>query len=218
MTNPWTHETTEFLTELPTLSSDEFKAMKKRYTSVLADPVKELVTDLLPHLHADVSAGVIGAAKTNGSIAPINNDLRFNPDATPYKDHVMLRFWEGPAKRVAPMLMVHVAPTRVGFASGIVPVDVGIWREAVDERGEELAAAIDELATATGADVVGEELKRTPKPYDDDHPQAALLRHKMLQVRWILDAVPHEVDLVEFCATELGRTKRLHAELVRLFV
>ena len=217
MTNPWTTETTRLLTELPTLSADEFKAMKKRYTTVLADPVKELVSELLPRLKSEISAAIVGAAKTNGSIAPINNDLRFNPDATPYKDHVMLRFWEGPAKRVAPMLMVHIAPTRIGFASGIVPVDVAVWRAAVDERGEELASAIDELATATGADIVGEALKRTPGPYDDDHPRAALLRHKMLQVRWILDAVPHEVDLIDHCTIELARSRRLHGELVRLF-
>ncbi len=217
MTNPWTAATTALLTELPTMSSEEFKAQKKRYTTVLADPVKELVTELLPRLQSEVSAGIVGAAKTNGSIAPINNDLRFNPDASPYKDHVMLRFWEGQAKRVAPMLMVHIAPTRIGFASGIVPADVGLWRTVVDERGEELAAAIDELAAVTGADIVGEALKRTPSPYDDDHPRAALLRHKMLQVRWILDGVPHEVDLIDHCTTELARSRRLHDELVRLF-
>ncbi len=217
MTNHWTHETTDLLAELPTLSSDEFKAMKKRYTTVLADPVKEVVTELLPRLQTEISSGIVGAAKTNGSIAPINNDLRFNPDATPYKDHVMLRFWEGPVKKVAPMLMVHVAPTRIGFASGIVPVDVGVWRTAVDEQGEELATAIDELATETGADVVGEALKRTPSPFGDDHPRAALLRHKMLQVRWIRDLVPHEVDVVDHCADELARARRLHRELVRLF-
>ncbi len=217
MNNPWTSHTTALLTELPTMSSDEFKAIKRRYTAELADPVKEFVTDLLPHLHEEVSSGLIGTPKTNGSIAPINNDLRFNPDASPYKDHIMLRFWEGPTKKTAPMLIVHLSPTRIGFASGIVPADVDTWRTVVDHDGVELAAAIDELADGTGADVVGEALKRTPKPFTEDHPRARLLRHKMLQVRWILDAVPHEVDLVEFCTTELARTRRLHAELVARF-
>ena len=35
--------------------------------------------------------------------APINNDLRFSPDKSPYKDHLLLRFWEGADKTGKPL-------------------------------------------------------------------------------------------------------------------
>lgn len=203
------------LKALPTYDKERFAAEKKTYQAELAEPLKTLVDELGPELASAISPGIEWAAKTNGSIAPINNDLRFNPDASPYKDHLLLRFWEGPVKRTAPTLWVRIDPGHVGFASGVAPTDVKDWRAVVDsDAGAGLAAAIDALATETGADVVGEGLKKVPAPYPADHPRADLLRFKWLQVRWSSKVKAGAPDLVGLCAAELSKAGDLHRRLV----
>lgn len=220
MTFPgYTTEALEFLAALPERDPDWFKANKADYQRLIVEPTKELVVDLGEQLAAH-SPGIEAQPKTNGSIAPINNDLRFNPDAPPYKDHLMLRFWEGPTKKTAPMLMVHISPSRVGFASGIMPPDVAAWREVIDgDAGAEIAAAVAGLAKATKADVVGPALKKVPAPYDADHPRADLLRHKALQVRWI-EPAPASIakpSFVGWVTRRLERALPLHQALVGAF-
>lgn len=203
---------------LPGYDKDRFAAEKDDYQRLLADPVKAFVDDLGPRLASGISPGIQWAAKTNGSISPINNDLRFNPDADPYKDHVLIRFWEGPNKRTAPTLWVRIGAKDVGFASGVAPSDVDVWRRVIDsEAGAGIAAAVGALAEGTGADVVGEGLKRVPAGYPDDHPRADLLRFKWLQVRWTAKVEATSADFVDGCAEELGRAGDLHRRLAGSF-
>lgn len=196
-----------------------FDTHRKDYDRELASPAKAFVSDLGAVLQETISPQIQAIPKTNGSIAPINNDLRFTPDASPYKDHLMFRFWEGEAKKTAPTLMVHTSPKRVGFATGMMFADLDRWRAVIDDEasGAEGAAAIEKLASDTGADVVGEGYKRVPKPYPPDHERADLLRHKGLQVRWIVPA-PNEIhssDFIDWCASELARAGEVHRWLVR---
>lgn len=176
---------TEFLATLGTKKSDWFKAHKKDYERLVVAPSKAFVTALGAEISSSISSDIDFAPRTNGSMAPINNDLRFAPGKSPYKDHLLFRFWEGPNKKTAATLFVRVAPSGIGFATGAAFDDVGRWRDAVaSDRGAELASAIDTLVRSTKADVVGEVLKRVPAPHAADHPRANLLRHKMIQVRW----------------------------------
>lgn len=203
---------------LPGYDKERFAAEKADYQRLLAEPVKAFVDALAPRLATTISPGIEWAAKTNGSIAPINNDLRFNPDAAPYKDHLLVRFWEGAEKRTAPTLWVRIGAKDVGFASGVAPPDVDRWRTVVDsEEGAGIAAAIDGLVATTGAEVVGAGLKRVPAPYDADHPRADLLRHKWLQVRWVADLDMTGDDAVDACAAELTKAGDLHRRLVGAF-
>lgn len=203
------------LKALPTYDKERFAAEKKLYQSELAEPLKAFVDDLGPVLASAISPGIEWAAKTNGSISPINNDLRFNPDASPYKDHLLLRFWEGPTKKTAPTLWVRIGPDQVGFASGVAPADVKDWRALIDsDDGAGLASAIEALAGETGADVVGEGLKKVPTPYQADHPRGDLLRFKWLQVRWTSKVKASSADLVGACADQLSKAGDLHRRLV----
>lgn len=207
----------DFLTTLGNKDKAWFDKNRQIYDAEVVPHAKAFVVELAELLADRLSGGIEGQPKTNGSIAPINNDLRFNPDAAPYKDHLMFRFWEGPDKKAAAQLWVRMHPTEgVGFASGINIGDVAAWRRAIDEQGEPLAAALAVLVKATNADVVGEALKRVPKPYDEDHPRAGLLRHKGFQVRWI-KKTPKTITTVKFadwCAKELQRTSDVHRWLV----
>ena len=108
----------DFLKKLGGEQADWFKARKKDYQRLIVAPSKAFVTDLGAELQSRVSAGIVAEPKTNGSIAPINNDLRFSPDKSPYKDHLLLKFWEGANKKTAPTLYVRIAPSGIGFATG----------------------------------------------------------------------------------------------------
>jgi uncharacterized protein (DUF2461 family) len=204
------------LGQLPGLSKGEFGAVKARYQAEIADPTKAFVDALGSVLQGTISPAIEFAAKTNGSIGPINNDLRFNPDAPRYKDHLLLRFWEGTPKKVVPNLYVRLTPTEVGFATGQAFPDVPAWRDAVAARGAELSDALASLVSEAGATVVGQELKRVPAPFPADHPQGDLLRHKWLQVRWSTPhpASIHDAGFADVCAEELRRAAPIHRWLV----
>ncbi|NJO55452.1 MAG: DUF2461 domain-containing protein [Rhodospirillales bacterium] len=73
------------------------------------------------------------------------------------------------------------------------PGGVARYRAAVDLDGGALQAAIDQ-GRASGADLIDFDdtmLKRVPKPYDQDHPHADLLRRKQIG----LGAALTEVDM-----------------------
>jgi uncharacterized protein (TIGR02453 family) len=212
----YTEESLPFLGVLPTRDRDWFKANKKAYEAAIVGPTRELVAALGERLR-EHAPDIEAQPKTNGSIAPINNDLRFSPDKRPYKDHVLLRFWEGAPKKTAPTLRVRISAEGIGFASGIMPADLNVWRAAVaSDAGAILADAVAGMRKALNADVAGEELKRVPAPYAADHPRADLLRHKMLQVRWLVPT-PENIakpGFADWCADRLEAAVPVHRWLV----
>ncbi len=105
-----------------------FDENRKTYAAEVVAPTKLFVTALGERLAGSFAPNIVALPKTNGSIGPINNDLRFSPDKTPYKDHLLLRFWEGDDKKTSPTLMVRISKNTIGFASGSAIVDVERWR------------------------------------------------------------------------------------------
>ena len=207
----------DMLAALPTRDKRWMAANKKDYTALIADPAKAFVSAMIHPLRDRISPGLVGQPKTNGSISPINNDLRFSPGADPYKDHLLVKFWDGPHKKVAPTLWVLVGRDDVGFASGMSWDKSALdrWRAAIDGRaGEELAAAI---AVLPDADVAGEGWKRVPAPYPADHPRAQLLRHAGLQVRWPEPSPVSITDasFVDWCVERLSKVAPIHHWLVK---
>lgn len=207
----------DFLAGLGDKDKAWFDENRTIYDTDVVGPAKAFVVELGELLADRISGGIEYQPKTNGSIAPINNDLRFKPDASPYKDHLMFKFWEGPDKSLAPMLWVRMSPLDgVGFASGIAINKPDRWREAIDEHGSAFAAELAALIATTKAEVAGQDLKRVPKPYAEDHPRGDLLRHKGFQVRWV-EKTPKSITTAKFadwCAGQLERTKPIHDWLV----
>ena len=210
----------DLLAELPGHAAGWTKANADRYATDLMDPLRELVDELGERLRSDVSAGIVSEPTVRGSISPINTDQRFaGPDAPPYKDHVLLRFWEGPKKQTAPTLFVRLGTDGIGLASG-VPLTGPLrdrWRSAVAaDTGAEVAAILDGLA-ADGCEVAGDLLAKVPKPHDPDHPRAELLRRTGgLQVRRLHDlpAVEGVGPFADATAKLLGDFTDLHRWLV----
>ncbi len=198
-----------FLTTLGSRDKAWFDGCRGQYQSSVVAPAKAFV-DAMGEALADGSFPLIQAVpKVNGSMAPINNDLRFKPDAAA----LMFKFWEGPDKKTAPTLWIRMHPVDgIGFASGMAFPDLDRWRTSIDHHGEPLAAAVAALQTDFGADLVADGLKRVPKPYAADHPRELLLRAKGFQVRWIepTPATIGSAAFVDFCATELERLAPVH--------
>ena len=149
------------------LEADNTKAYwsdhKAVYDRAVKAPLDALLADLAPEF---------GPAKV---FRPYR-DVRFSKDKTPYKTHAAAVV-EGDGS-----LYVQLG------ADGLY-VGGGYWhtagdqvqrlRTAVDDElsGSGLVGVLDGLA---GWEIIGERLKRLPKPYTPDHPRADLLHHKGL--------------------------------------
>jgi uncharacterized protein (DUF2461 family) len=62
-------------------------------------------------------------------------------------------------------------------------------RDAIDRNPAELRAIVKKLAKSVGP-LEGEQLKRAPAGFDDDHPAIDLLRYKQM---WCGRSIPDEV-------------------------
>lgn len=205
----------EFLTELGRQDKAWFDERRKTYDQVVVGPTKAFVTAIGDRLAGSFAPDIVALPKANGSIAPINNDLRFSPDKQPYKDHLLLRFWEGPDKKIAPTLFLRVSEDTLGFAAGAALPDLGRWRSLIDDdkTGASLANSLAALAKGRDLDIAGQEYKRVPKPFAEDHPRADLLRHKQgFQARWS-EPVPKSITtkkLVDHCMKRLEACAEVH--------
>ncbi len=196
---------------------DWFTQHKQLYTADILEPTRALVADLAPELHDAVSPALQVVPKVNGSISPITNDARFHA-VPPYKDYVLLRFWEGRDKASSSMLFMRISASGIGFGAGwrFAGSDVQRYRDAV--AGPAGAELVNELATVrrtTGAAIIGDELKRVPAGYDPDHERADLLRRKQLGVTW-QEPVPRSVTSARFvpwCSRRLVQAAGVHCWL-----
>lgn len=204
-----------FLTELGQRDKAWFDEHRKTYDREVVLPTKMFVAAIGERLADSFAPAIVAQPKANGSIAPINNDLRFSPDKQPYKDHLLLRFWEGTDKKTAPTLFLRISEDTLGFATGVALTDLDRWRTKVDEEkaGAVLAAALASLSKGRDLDIAGQGYKRVPKPFAEDHPRADLLRHKGgFQARWS-EPAPKSITskkLVDHCMKRLDACADVH--------
>ena len=214
----FSEEGLSFLSELGTQDKAFLDANRGLYEAEVAAPAKAFVTAMGEALAEAISPAIVAVPKVNGSISPINNDLRFSQEASPYKDHLLFRFWEGSDRKTAPTLFVRLHQDSVGFASGAPIASLELWRRLVDDAatGTALSDAIAALGRGRRLDVAGQGLKRVPKPYAEDHVRAELLKHKWLQVRWAEPAPAsiHRASFVGWCTTRLEHAGTVHRWLV----
>ena len=121
-------EALDFIAELPSRDKEWLAANRKLYENAVMEPAKAFAAALGERLQRDISPAIVSQPKFNGSISPINRDVRFSPDKTPYKDHLMFRWWEGANKKLAPTLMVRMSSTGTGFAAGATFESLDRWR------------------------------------------------------------------------------------------
>jgi uncharacterized protein (TIGR02453 family) len=160
-----------------------FVAHRKQYDEDVKAPLVALLADLEPEF---------GPARR---IARPNRDIRFSADKSPYKLNIYADVERGG----------YVALDAEGLvaAGGRYMVDdsqLKRMRDAIaaERSGKELATIVAALRKK-GYEVEGQELKRVPPPYPQDHSRGDLLRHKRLfywkrwpPEPWIATATPLE--------------------------
>ena len=141
-----------------------FEAHRRQYEYEIKAPLVALLADLEPEF---------GPARR---VARPNRDIRFSADKSPYKLNIYADVERGG----------YVALDAEGLvaAGGRYMVDdaqLKRMREAVaaDRTGRDLVTIVAGLRKK-GYEVEGQELKRVPSPYSQDHPRAEFLRHKRL--------------------------------------
>lgn len=161
-----------------------FEAHRRQYEEQVKRPMVALLADLEPEF---------GPAR----LSRPNRDIRFSADKSPYKTNI---YGDSKGGYVA------LDATGLVAAGGRYMMDapkLARFRQAVaaDRSGKQLVAIVDELRRK-GYEIGGQELKRVPSPYPQDHPRGDLLRHKKLIYwrrwdvqRWI--ATPEARDRVE---------------------
>jgi uncharacterized protein (TIGR02453 family) len=144
-------------------SKKYFEAHRRRYEDEVKGPMVALLADL---------EAEFGPAH----LSRPNRDIRFSADKSPYKLNIYADCRQGG----------YVALDAEGLvaAGGRYMMDaaqLARFREAIaaDRSGKELVKIVTALRDK-GYDVEGQELKRVPPPYPQDHPRGDLLRHKRL--------------------------------------
>jgi uncharacterized protein (TIGR02453 family) len=141
-----------------------FEAHRRQYEDEVKAPMLALLADLEaefgpPH-----------------RVSRPNRDIRFSADKSPYKLNIYADLERGG----------YVALDAEGLVAAggryvVEDVQLKRLREAIaaDRSGTDLVAIVAELRKK-GYDVEGQELKRVPPPFPQDHPRGDLLRHKRL--------------------------------------
>jgi uncharacterized protein (TIGR02453 family) len=139
-----------------------FEAHRRQYEDEVKAPMLALLADLEPEFGPP------------HRVSRPNRDIRFSADKSPYKLNIYADCDRGG----------YVALDADGLvaAGGRYMVDdtrLKRLREAVaaDRTGKALVEIVAALRKK-GYEVEGQELKRVPSPYPQDHPRADLLRHK----------------------------------------
>lgn len=149
-------------------SKKYFEANRKIYEESVKAPMQALVSSL----EADFG---------EGKVFRVNRDIRFSKDKSPYKTNIAATVGMGHGGG-------YVSLDARGFmvATGryeMSPDDLAKFRKkaAAEPSGAQLADIVKKLRKS-GYELGGEELKRVPAPWPQDHPRADLLRRKSLYV------------------------------------
>lgn len=153
-------------------SKTYFDSHRKQYEADVKGPMLALLAELEPEF---------GLAH----LSRPNRDIRFAADKSPYKTNIYADARDGG--------YVALDADSLTAAGGRYMIDaeqLARFRKAVaaERTGRELAVIVDGLLEK-GYEIGGQELKRVPPPYPQDHPRAGLLRHKRLIYwkRWRLE-------------------------------
>ena len=165
----WSEDCQRFFIGLELDNSKKyFEANRRTYE----DSVKGPMVALLESLEADFGPGKVFRA---------NRDIRFSKDKSPYKTNIAADVGMGSK---GGYLSLDARGFTVATGRYVMsPEEMAKFRKkvAADASGTQLAGIVTRLMKS-GYDIGGEELKRVPPPWPQEHPRAELLRRKSLYV------------------------------------
>ncbi|MEL6617654.1 MAG: DUF2461 domain-containing protein [Pseudomonadota bacterium] len=160
-------------------SKDWFNPRKAHYKAAIADPAA-FFADLM----AEDIARITGQPHAP-KVFRIYRDVRFSKDKTPLNTHLHVMWQPVDKDALAPSWFWGLSRDYFVLGMGVMGLQgdaLTRYRAFVDRWGGPLTDALvaAEQAGASLSDWGPEPLKRVPKPYDADHPQAELLKRKAL--------------------------------------
>lgn len=166
-----------FFAELAQNNTKEWFNPRKAYYNENIKKPAEFFADLL----ADDFSRIAGQAH-KPKVFRIYRDVRFSKDKTPLNAHLHILWSPVSDAPFAPAFFFASEPQNLSVGFGIPSMQgeaLTRFRAFVDRWGDALTEAIDQ----TGFDLSNwgpAPLKRVPKPYDQDHPHADMLKRKGL--------------------------------------
>jgi uncharacterized protein (TIGR02453 family) len=158
-----------------------FEANRDRFEEHVKQPALRFITDLAPRLHA-ISPHLKAEPKVGGSLFRIYRDVRFSHDKSPYKTHCAMHFRHERARDAhAPAFYLHLEPGDCLAAHGVWQPDAYALRrirDAIVARPDDWRRLLAAEAKIGGWQRFGERLKRVPRDFPADHPQAFELMWK----------------------------------------
>lgn len=161
-------------------NKDWFDDNRKRYETVVRDPFKSFISDLIremaksdPELNIDAK----------DAIFRINRDIRFSKDKTPYKlNNSAIISPEGRKNKNHPGVYLEFGPEKLAFYGGIYmpsSQEVQKVRSYMAQNAEELQAIVNakDFKAAFG-EIHGEKSKRVPKEFLESAEKLPLLWNK----------------------------------------
>ena len=179
----FTPEFFKFFNQLKRHNNREwFEANKKRYETLVRDSFLKFIEDFRPRLHKVSPHFIADERRTGGSLLRIYRDLRFRPDADPYKTMAAARFPHAAWKQVpAPGFYLHLE-SGTSFLAG------GLWHPDPETRNTVIGAiasnpaqwkkAVSGKRFKARCELGSAVMKRMPPGYDPEHPLAEDLKRK----------------------------------------
>jgi uncharacterized protein (TIGR02453 family) len=152
----------------------EFEAAKDNFTTFSDSILKEL-KEVEPKYYD---------TRIKDCIFRIYRDVRFSKDKKPYKIHLAAAFGENGKNSGKIDYYFHLQDQETFLGAGIwnpTAEELAKFRQEIDYNPEELKSIIDDPEFKKHFPLVhGEQLKRAPKGYAEDHPEIHLLKYKSL--------------------------------------
>lgn len=184
----------KFLNDLSRNNNREwFNENKQFYKEFVEEPAKEL--ELAVREKLDTLTGI----DHGGKVFRIYRDVRFSKDKTPYNTYARI-LWAPSDKNKGcgdkPAFYLSIEPKTIRVGMGLFefskPLLDAYRNYLVDEKtGAKFARIIANLEKK-GFNLKEPELKKVPRGFDPDHPNAEFFRHKSISI-WQNE--PHPSDL-----------------------
>lgn len=200
---------TDFFPKLAANNTKEwFEPQKAFYKAEIEGPAK---------LFADAIGASLGQMTGQGlkpKVFRIYRDVRFSKDKTPFNTHLHLSW--APADEDRPTWFWGLSPDYFILGMGFMGLKGALldrYRRFVDAQGAPLEAAIAAAAPAQLSDYGPEPLKRVPKPFPPDHPQAELLKRKAFSLHMPLGADWRQDGILKTTDAAARHLRSLHEML-----
>ncbi len=219
------HGALDLIHRVSIATTEEFATLKPEWEARVVAPTKALIDSLGPALTTSVSPTIQWKSAHPGSLSPIRKDARFSRSEThPYKDHLLITFWDGPVKSEATAIRFRLEPDRVGLSVGnaLMGERLERWRTTLlGPHGAEFAALVEARLAGPGeSGLFKPQLKRPAVDVPDESPVRDLLCHKNFALWWLPPSQQNldDAEAVEWlaaCAAELAPMHRWLVEHVR---